>query len=173
MELTALSVAELLKLHSAVGDALRERGVLRTGNNPVGDYVEWLVSNALSLTLTKNSAAGYDAVAADGRKIQIKGRRLSKPNASRQLGVIRNLEKGDFDDLIAVVLDNAYDVVAAYLIPHGVISEHAPHNNHVNGRILHIRGKLLLDSQVVDITEKIKAGMPAEPSKVSQLTAAS
>ena len=82
---------------------LKNRGVLRTKNNPVGDYAEWLVSSALNLTLVKNSAAGHDAESSDGKKIQIKSRRITANNRSRQLGVIRNLEKNDFDELIAVI----------------------------------------------------------------------
>ncbi|HDW2598736.1 TPA: hypothetical protein RLU61_004450 [Escherichia coli] len=45
--LNALNNLELLSLHSEILTQLRSRGVIRTKNNPVGDYAEWLVSNAL------------------------------------------------------------------------------------------------------------------------------
>ena len=54
--LTSLSDIELLSLHSEILTQLRFRGVIRTKNNPVGDYAEWLVSNALGMTLLSNSS---------------------------------------------------------------------------------------------------------------------
>ncbi|WP_197445763.1 MULTISPECIES: hypothetical protein [unclassified Pseudomonas] len=124
MDLANLSIPELLKLHAAAIDELKNRGVLRTKNNPVGDYAEWLVSSALNLTLAKNSAAGHDAKSSDGKKIQIKDRCITASNRSRQLSVIRNLNKNDFDEFIAVIFNEAYDPIEAYLIPHAVISEY-------------------------------------------------
>lgn len=157
MALTNLSIPELLKLHSAAIDELKNRGVLRTKNNPVGDYAEWLISSALNLTLANNSAAGHDAESSEGKKIQIKGRRITANNPSKQLGVIRNLAKNDFDELIAVIFDDVYDVIEAYAIPHAVISEYASYRAHVNGHVLHIRGALLLDNRVLNISSKLKS----------------
>lgn len=157
MDLSSLPVSDLLKLHAAAIDELKLRGVLRTKNNPVGDYAEWLVSSALNLTLAKNSAAGYDAESNEGKKVQIKARRMTKDNRSRQLGVIRNLANIDFDELIAVIFDESYEVIEAYLIPHIVISEYGSHRAHVNGHILQLRGALLLDSRVLNISEKLKS----------------
>lgn len=37
-----LSVAELLVLHAEIGEELRERGVVRSANNPTGDLAEYL-----------------------------------------------------------------------------------------------------------------------------------
>jgi hypothetical protein len=135
--------------------SLRVRGVLRTKNNPVGDYAEWLVSSALNLTLAKNSAAGHDAESNDGKKIQIKGRRITENNRSRQLSVIRNLEKNDFDELIAVIFNEAFEIIEAYLIPHALISEYGSYRAHVNGHILHVRGPLLLDERVLNICAEL------------------
>lgn len=75
--LNALNNLELLSLHSEILTQLRSRGVIRTKNNPVGDYAEWLVSNALGMTLLSNSSAGADAIDADGLKVQIKARRVT------------------------------------------------------------------------------------------------
>lgn len=75
--LNALNNLELLSLHSEILTQLRSRGVIRTKNNPVGDYAEWLVSNALGMTLLSNSSAGADAIDADGLKVQIKAREVA------------------------------------------------------------------------------------------------
>ena len=40
-ELRAKSEVELLQAHSAVIDELRRRKVVKTENNPLGDYTEW------------------------------------------------------------------------------------------------------------------------------------
>lgn len=157
MDLSHLSISELLKLHASAIDELKNRGVLRTKNNPVGDYAEWLVSSALNLTLAANSAAGHDAESIDGKKIQIKGRRVTASNRSRQLGVIRNLEKRDFDELIVVIFNEVYEIIEAYLIPHSIISEYSSYRAHVNGHVLHVRGALLLDKRVLNIGAKLRS----------------
>lgn len=153
MDLVSLSIHDLLILQGAAIDELKTRGVVRTRNNPVGDYAEWLVSSALNLTLAANSAAGYDAVSRSEpvKRYQIKARRVSAVNRSRQLGVIRNLEINDFDYLIAVIFNEDYEVEDAISIPHAVISEYSSFRKHVNGHVLHIRGPLLLDNRVQNI----------------------
>lgn len=50
--LTSLTHLELLSLHSEILAELHSRGVIRTKNNPVGDYAEWLVSEALGMILS-------------------------------------------------------------------------------------------------------------------------
>ena len=120
--LTSLSVLELLSLHSGILTELRSREVIRTKNNPVGDYAEWLVSKALGMTLLSNSSAGADAIDSDGLKVQIKARRVTPDNPSRQLSALRNYEAADFDYLIAVIFDEAYNLKGAILSDPRVIS---------------------------------------------------
>lgn len=155
MNLSHLQTKDLLKLQSEVIGELRSRGILRTMNNPVGDYAEWLVASALDLKLTSNSAAGHDAESGTGKKIQIKARRVSHNNNSRQLGAIRNLDKGDFDELVAVIFNESYEVVEAVSIPHSIVKKYSTYRSHVNAHILHLRGALLSDSGVQDISAKL------------------
>jgi len=150
--LKKLSVIELLELHSAIIDDLKRRKVVRTRNNPVGDYTEWLVAKGLGLELAANSSAGFDALDAKGVKIQIKGRRITKENRSRQLGIIRKLDEKDFDQLIAVIFNEAYDVIDARLIPHEVIIDYAKYSDPQKGHILYLKGPILKDSRVKDIS---------------------
>jgi hypothetical protein len=169
MNLVNLSISDLLKLHAAAIDELKNRGVLRTKNNPVGDYAEWLVSSALNLTLANNSAAGHDAESSDGRKIQIKSRRITAYNRSKQLGAIRNLEKNDFDELIAVIFNELYEVIEAYSIPHSVILKYSVYRAHVNGHILHLHDALLLDNSVQNISDQLKVYTNALKSQISNV----
>ena len=48
-ELRTMSEVELLQTHSEVITELRRRDVVKTENNPIGDYTEWLVCNRLML----------------------------------------------------------------------------------------------------------------------------
>lgn len=90
MDLAGLSAPELLALHARVADALRERGITRSSNNPTGDLAEHLFCKAFGWQQENNSKAHFDAIAANGDKYQIKGRRITRHNNSRQLGAIRD-----------------------------------------------------------------------------------
>ena len=129
-------ILALMNQYAAVLITLNERGVIRTYNSPVGDFAEWLVSQKLGLRLEKNSARGLDATGSDGLRYQIKCRweRTDFPTPqSRELGVIRSLEKNQFDFLIAVIFDSHFQVRAAYQIPHEIIPRYAVYRRHVNG----------------------------------------
>lgn len=51
LDLTQLSVPDLLKLSSQISEELRRRLIVRSSNNPSGDYAEWLFAKAFSWTL--------------------------------------------------------------------------------------------------------------------------
>lgn len=156
LSLPGMSPKELLKLQAAIIRELRERGIVRTQNNPLGDYTEWLVAKVLGLELQSNSQAGYDALTSDGIRIQIKGRRVTATNNSRQLSAIRNYEAKDFDELVAVIFDDDYDVIEALRIPHEVIGDYASYRPHVNAHILLLKGKILSDSRVTRIMDLLQ-----------------
>lgn len=156
-DLSSLSDIALLSLHSKILSLLHARGVLRTKNNPVGDYAEWRVANAFGMTLLPNSAAGADALDKDGKRVQIKARRVTPENPSRQLSVLRNYEQQDFDYLIAVIFNEQYAVTDAWQIPHAVIEKYVPHRDHVNGRVIILKGKILLDDAVTNVTSRLIA----------------
>lgn len=156
MNLSEMSVLNLLKLQSSIIDELKRRNVVRTKNNPLGDFTEWLVSKALKLKLASNSSAGYDAVDENGLRIQIKGRRITSENKSRQLSAIRNYEVVDFDYLAAVIFDENYKIIDALLIPHEVIGDYASYRSHVNAHILILKGPILVDPRVQNIKEVLE-----------------
>ena len=146
-----MSIKNLLILQSSVINELTIRKVVRTKNNPVGDYTEWLVAKSLNLTLATNSSAGHDAIDKKGNKIQIKGRRITSDNKSRQLGAIRNYEDKKFDYIAAVIFDENYNIIDAVLIPHAVIGRYATFRKHVNAYILQLKGLILIDPKVKSI----------------------
>jgi len=152
VELSKLTEIELLKLHATVIEELKARKVVRTKNNPVGDYTEWLVAKTLNLELANNSALGYDGIDKKGVKYQIKGRRITPENKSRQLSAIRKLKEKDFDFLVGVIFNQDYQILDAVIIPHEVVEEYASYREHVNAHILHLQGDILEDSRVRDIS---------------------
>ncbi len=155
--LTNASLTDLLATHSAVLDELRRRKIIRSKNNPTGDYTEWLVSERLGLTLEPNATKGHDATDQDGLRYQIKGRRLTAENTSSQLGVIRNLEENPFDFLIGLILDENWRVLRAAKIPRHALVELATFRPHVNGHTLHLRPSILQHPLVEDISSVFHA----------------
>jgi hypothetical protein len=155
VNLTELNPKQLLQLQADATNELRRREIVRTQNNPLGDYTEWLVAKSLNLDLSNNSKAGYDAIDSNGVKIQIKGRRITPKNKSTQLSAIRNLQEKDFDELIAVIYDEHFNINEAVSIPHAVVAEHATYRKHVNAHILFIKGPVLSDPRVKCIKQAL------------------
>jgi hypothetical protein len=79
IDLTNVPVSALLALHGNLLAELRRRSVVRSANNPTGDYGALLFSRAFGWTLNSNSSADADAIDGHGIKYQIKCRRLATP----------------------------------------------------------------------------------------------
>lgn len=153
--LKSQSARQLLQLTGAVIDELVSRDINRTGNNPLSDYTEWLVARCLGLKLASTSTQGYDAIDDEGRKYEIKGRRITPRNKSRQLSAIRDIDGEHFDFLIAVVFDAQFEVYRAFKIPRSVVKAKGKYKAHTNSIILHARDSLLTVADVVDLKSKI------------------
>ena len=156
MDLKKLSIKALLQTQANIILELKEREVVRTKNNPIGDFTEWLVAQAYGLELANNSRAGYDAIDAASSKIQIKGRRVTADNPSRQLSAIRKYEEKDFDELIAVIFDEDFEIDLAVRMPHAVIGDYSRFSKHSNAHILMLKGDILKDSRVEHITRHLR-----------------
>lgn len=154
--LNNLSIKQLLHQFADILDELKIRRVVRTRNNPVADYAEWLAARALELTLERNSKLGYDAQNKKGERFQIKGRRLDAINKSHLLSVIRNLAAQEFDYLIGILFDRDFVVMEAYRIPHQLLGKYARYSEHQNGHILHLKGPILQNPMVEDLTRIFK-----------------
>ncbi len=125
INLSALADDDLLRLWTRVMDELLQRGVVRTANNPIADYAESLVATRLDLQLAGRSTAGYDAIARDGTRFQIKARRLLRENANRRLSPIRNLDHDIFDVLVVVLFAADFSTRGIWQMPVDVIRERA------------------------------------------------
>ena len=148
------SIADLLALHVAIMEELRARDVLRSANNPTGDLAEYLFCSAFSWAQENNSAKAFDATGDDGRRYQIKGRRIHRRNRSRQLSAIRDLD--GFDTLAAVLFDDDYRIVQAALIPAAVVREHSTYIAHTNSHKFLLRDAIWDVHGVIDVTDRLR-----------------
>jgi hypothetical protein len=152
LDLSERTPMQLLQMFAAVIDELKRRGLVRTINNPVADYTEWLVTSKLKLNLLGNSVSGCDATGCDGIKYQIKGRRVSATAKSIQLSALRNLTKRPFDFLVAVIYESDFSIRHALRIPYEVVLEQSTYQSHTNSHLFFVRPSLLTDTRVEDIS---------------------
>lgn len=161
MEIEGLSTRDLLTLHGQVMRALRAQGILRSANNPLADYAEWLCERALRVSLVKKSTRGYDAIDAAGYKYEIKARRVTPENSSRQLSAIRGLEHSHFDFLVGVLFDTNFNVMRGALIPRPVVVRLARPAKHTNSMRFILRDSVWGEPGVEDVTSQLRASARA------------
>lgn len=142
-DLKPMKPAELLRLYAELLEELRARELIRTSNNPVGDYAEKVAVEELNLHRAAKEERGYDAKDNKGRKHQIKGRRITRHNKSRQLGVIRNLDMKLFDYLVAVIFNEQFEIAEMWRIPFEFVKNNAKWSAHQNGHIFQAKPELL------------------------------
>jgi len=157
MELQRLPTSEVLALYAHVVEELRRRGVTRSSNNPVADYAEYLCEKALSLTRTARSAKGFDATDLTGARYQIKGRRPTTHNASRQLGVLRELQENPFDYLVGVLFHEDFRVWKACLVPLAEVQTQSEYVARTNSWRFLLSDSVWNLPGVVDISSKVAA----------------
>ncbi len=150
-------MSKLLAMHGRIIDTLRSREILRSKNNPVADYAEYLVCSALALSLAGKSTKGHDATDERGLRYEVKARRLTDDNGSRQLSAIRKLEDRHFDFLVGALFDAEFRIVRAAMIPWDIIKNVATYRTHTNAWIVQLRDTLWDETGVRDITDKLLA----------------
>lgn len=148
------SVPDLLLLFAQVLRELSGRGVIRSTNNPVADYSEWLTARALGLELVPQSVKDHDALASDGTRYQVKGRRQTPTNRSRQLSAIRGFE---FDYLVGVLYNFDFTVMRAAQVPVELVRQHSTWTPHVNGWRFHLRDSIWALPGVIDLSAPLRA----------------
>lgn len=154
---TAAATSDLMRLYADILEELRERGVTRTANGPVGDYGELLFARAFGWTLASNNAGHHDAVDAKQVRYQIKARRVGKGPGSRQLGALRRLPEAHFDVLAAVLFGRDMQVLRAALIPYATVSTRARRVEHTNSWRFILSDDLWHESGVQDATDALRA----------------
>ena len=153
-KLKDMPVNGLLALYAGTMEELRDRGVVRSSNNPVGDIAEHLFCSAFDWRPAGKSEKGFDACGEDGTRYQIKGRRLHRRNTSRQLSAIRDID--GFDVLAAVLFNDQFRVLRGALIPSEVVRERAKFNRYTNSLRFMLSDNVWNDKGVEDVTEMLR-----------------
>lgn len=147
----------LLRLYAETLEEFRRRNLVRSSNNPVADYAEKIAAHALGLRLVGNSSAGHDGEDATGGRFQIKGRRITPHNSSRQLSAIRKLDSKPFDSLVGIIFDADFCIHRACVVPLDIVQARAVFSKHVNGHRLVLRDDVWGITGVRDVTSEMKA----------------
>src|SRR5438552_10381408 len=142
VDLARESVGDLLALSREILAELRRRGVIRSGNAPVGDYAELLVQRATAGELAPGSQHSYDVTTPDNVRFQVKARVVTDPKtrSERELSVFRSW---DFDAAVVVLFDDAFRVWRAARLPVDTLKAAASFSEHVRGYRVHATDELL------------------------------
>jgi hypothetical protein len=137
IDLQSISVRELLALWASALRELRDRGVVRTFNNPIGDIAEELVALHYGGERGSFSQKSWD-VRFGNELLQVKALRRTGTRTRRNLSPIRS-EDG-YTAVIVVIFTEELRVDGALRIPRQVVNELFPLRPHVNGRIIVLEG---------------------------------
>jgi hypothetical protein len=137
-------------------DELRTRKVVRSSNAPGADYAETLISKALGLTLNNASTAGHDGVDSAGLRFEVKCRRLTEHNKSRQLSAIRGLEHRHFDFLVGLLFRADFTVMRVALIPYEIVKQQSVFVKSTNSWKFMLRDGVWDLVGVEDLTERVR-----------------
>ena len=135
IDISGLSEAELLQLHAQTLARLKELGAVRSTNSPVADIAESMAAKLLGGELAPKSQGHFDVmVSKDGvtTTYQVKARRLTAHNTSRQLGALRNMEDKRFDFLVGILFREDFSPIKGAIIPWDVVKAHSTYIQRTN-----------------------------------------
>ena len=155
-DLKAMTTPQLLKLFAKLLRELRNRKIVRSANNPVADYSELLACRALGLELVTKSTKGYDATDSAGRRYEVKGRRLTPENQSRQLSAVRALDERHFDHLVGIVFEEDFSIRRACVVPAATVEQIAKYQEHTNSWVLNLTDSVWEVEGVRDVTKAVR-----------------
>ncbi|HEX8753958.1 MAG TPA: hypothetical protein VF731_11125 [Solirubrobacterales bacterium] len=139
-----ISDAELIELYGSVMEELRERGIVRSANNPIADIAERIIADHYGVDPEPPNSKAYDVVAKDGTTIQVKALRRTK-SSRRNLSPLRSL---DFDYVAAVIFHADMQPIGAFLIPHEAVLDHMRWSKTWNAQCLSVTNLLQDDPRV-------------------------
>jgi hypothetical protein len=153
--LAVAPVRELLALWASALRELRERGVVRTFNNPIADIAEELVALHYGGERGSFSQKTWDVRVGD-ELLQVKALRDTGSRTRRNLSPIRSDD--GYTAVIVVIFTGDLRVAEAIRIPREVVNEMFERRSHVNGRIVRL-GRRLLAHPAVEMIELSDASL--------------
>jgi len=155
-DIRALGVKDLLQLEAGIVSELRNRGLVRTNNKPLGDIAEQVVLQARGGTLAPNSTKSHDITDPRGRRLQVKA--MGKRSAGRS-GRFSPFRTFDFDAAIFLVFGaEEFDLVLAREVTADEIETVARYSRHTNGRQPTLRQ---VEGLGTDVTGEMRSGYDA------------
>jgi hypothetical protein len=139
VDLEVLSVRELLALWASALRELRDRGVVRTFNNPIGDIAEALVALHYGVQRGSFSEKTWDVRIGD-ELLQVKALRDTGTRTRRNLSPVRSDD--GYTAVIVVIFTEDLRVAEAIRIPREAVNELFERRAHVNGRIVRLGPRL-------------------------------
>ena len=154
IDLSELSTRQLLALWARALRELRDRDVVRTFNNPIGDIAEALVALHYGGERGSLSQASWDVKTRSGELLQVKALRRTGSKTRRNLSPVRS---DSYDALIAVIFTEDLRVEQAIRIPQPVVNELFAWRDHIAGRVITVTKKLLDHPDVtkIDLSDEL------------------
>lgn len=152
IDVKTLSAFQMMQLQTQLQDELAARKIVLNPSQPVGDYAIHLACTAFDLRREPPATSGYDASNSENLRYQIKYRRLSGPQDTRQLNAIKGVEQRKFDFLIGVLFNPDMTILRAAMMSFDVAASKVDKE-----KILLLSNKIFDAEGVFDVTDKLKA----------------
>lgn len=147
-DLSAMSVADLLRLWAGTMSELQHRHIVRTNNNPIGDIAEAIVHRHFGGERGAFSQKGWDIRTETGQRLQVKAMRRTGSRARRNLSAIRDTE---YDSVVVVMFDIDFNLTLGLQFRRELVEQLFPMRSHVNGRIITITDSLMQHPDVIQL----------------------
>lgn len=155
-DVSRLRVRELLQVEASVVVELRQRGLVRTNNKPLGDIAEQVVLAARGGVLEPNSTKSHDVTDPGGRRIQVKamgGRTAGKA------GKFSPFRSFDFDTAVFLVFElQTFELALAREVNANDVEAVSRYSAHTNGRQPTLRQ---IENAGIDVTDEMRAAYAA------------
>ncbi len=151
-DVTGMSVRDLIRLHRKTLHELHDLGVVRTRNQPQGEWAELIVAEAYNGKIADNaSETAWDVKTKKGQLIQVKARVIQKPSDT-----FSPFRHWGFDTFIAVILDTEdLSVVEGYSMTKAKAKKNAHFVRSLNGDRLSVSQVRKLGK---DISDELRRG---------------
>ncbi len=149
----AISSGELLSLFAGVLVELRRRGLVRTANTPVADLGERLFCEAMGWEREHHQDKNFNASTADGARVQIKSRRLTRTQVSARSATIN--DKDGFD-LVAIAMFGAdFEIDRAVIVPREAALRHLKWSKRQKGWYISFTRRFWTEPDLIDVTDSL------------------
>lgn len=155
-DVSRLRVRELLQVEASIVAELRQRGLVRTNNKPLGDIAEQVVFAARGGVIEPNSMKSHDVTDPSGRRIQVKA---MGGRATGKTGKFSPFRSFDFDIAVFLVFEfQTFELALAREVSANDIEAVSRYSAHTNGRQPTLRQ---IENAGIDVTDEMRAAYAA------------